>query len=1713
MEATLALFVPQDDTGAADFQEKIRSFITEHPILRCIAEEIHTLNDVWDCLAKANPHVLTLKDGQRHAASIIDWITDGKPQDNSKVVSSAVALPQVVISHFAQYFSFLQESRLDHFEFVARARRSGAIQGYCGGIPAALAIACAEDEAHLKRLICNSIRLAYAAGVYSEFGDDLRCPGATTVLTRQRYKGQLDTLLQDYPGTYIGATDSPLNAWIVGPVEQIAAVCEHLKKLGMVAQISNIRGKTHNPENSELAQELSEICQQHSFLDLGQADRLNAPSWSTAQTYHQLMEGSLTEVFVKAVLSERCDWFDVLGTIAADLKTAGVSVVNIESFGQADCISLIPFHDHELIVRRRRHTEISRRVSGSTPSVYPSDAVAIVGAACRFPGANTLEEYWDVVSQGLDTHSELPTDRFDVGQSYRATQSHDNMAQRKFYGNFLDNVDNFDNALFNINEREALNMDPQQRMLLELAYETLESSGYLRTHDRTRGDNIGCFIGSSYLEYLENTCAHPATAYTATGTNRAFLCGRISWIFGWTGPAEVIDTACSASLVAVNRAVKAIQNGECSSALVGGVNIISGITNFIDLSKAGFLSPTGQCKPFDAQADGYCRSEGGALVFLKPLPKAQTDGDKILAVLSGASTNQGGRSFALTVPDSDSLATLYGSVLKQSQLAPKDVSYVEAHGTGTQAGDPVEIAAITKAFGGAERNKPLKIGSVKGNIGHAEVSAGIAGLVKVICMMQKGQIPPVANHKTWNPKIAPKCPSDLAIPTTLEPWQESFRAALVNSYGAAGSNAAVICCEAPQQPSNTQEVLDPRALSYPVIVSAQSERSLSAYLTRLAKYLTNTTSLPDISKVAYTLCHQRPVNRYSAVFENVRDTKELISHIKNFQRPIEVNDVPCESVLLFSGQSKQTIGLARDLYDRHSSFKQRLDGCDAILRSLGYPSIIPAVFQTQDIESVVVLQSGLVAMQYSMAMCWIEAGLNASAIVGHSLGELAALGVSGMLSIEDCLKLVARRAELIEMRCGKDTGVMLACAISRQQLQSIIDTTKIAVDIACYNGQNSQVVAGEEKDIQRLEAYMAALSIPIKCRRVRTTHAFHSRLMDPILKELDGFASDLQWSKPTLPFYFCTESGRLPAETYSPSCHARQSVYFENTIKRIEKDFGKMNWIEIGIDTPVINMAKAAVHTVDGHAFHQTSAKSRDGSPTEDVLAQTISSLWRAGINVSYWQFMTISNTRGATWLPPYEFDSKKFWVEHIDHAAVLEVQKGSSPSENSPSASHTQLIRPLSNTHSQANEWRFEISPNSERFGAIVSGHAVRGRPLCPASLYMECISMAIGSLIGVPVPHLEFSKIEMQAPLGLDSSCAEILLTQSHQNTWNFSVTSNGSKKNVHSQGIARIDAQGAANLAVASRLAQRRLSDLQMTSAEEKLRNTRAYALFDRVVSYKDFMRGISAIDLYDSEALATVTLQPNQPCRAESTALSTCDSVPLDTFIQVLGLLVNTSNLVGSNEVFICSAIGQSNTSDTCDLLKEVSWTVYASYTSINASTISGDVFAFAPSHSLSAVFIDCRFTKVDMTRLERALDATSNCIAANEVESVSQASRSTGCPQDAEQTWERGRTTGLSSDSPPSVSLATPKSPSLGDEDHLIPLLKRYTSGKLNVIADNLHLSDIGLDSLATVELAEDIKSSWEVQLDASELLWMKVGELREILSAGNAHNSRSSKQQ
>lgn len=1265
-----------------------------------------------------------------------------------------------------------------------------------------------------------------------------------------------------------------------------------------------------------------------------------------------------------------------------ELRKTGDSTHTFAMFGSGrkNCIPPMPFDEQQLKITRLDVVTYvdTLRSPGEGPSLdsFPSDAIAVVGAACRLPGAKSLDELWDLLSAGKSRAQEIPLERFNPSLIPRNAQDSKGGAKHKWYGNFVDDVDAFDNTFFGISPRESANMDPQQRLLLETAYEALDF-GYLNSHHREDFDNVGCFIGSTYTEYLENTCAYNSTAYTATGTIRAFQSGKISYHFGWSGPSEMIDTACSSSVVAIHRACRAIQAGECPLALAGGVNIITGIHNFLDLGKAGFLSTTGQCKPFEATADGYCRADGVGLVALKSLKQAVADGDNVLGVIPGIATNHGGLSSSITVPYPRAQTELYKTVLNRSGLKPTEISYVEAHGTGTQAGDPIEIGSIREVFGGSQRDSanPVHVGSIKANVGHSETAAGVGSLLKVLAMIQQGQFPPLAGFKTLNPKIPALEPDHIRINTQVIPWDASFRAAFVNSYGAAGSNSALICFEAPRA---TNAPNRDHNLDYPIFLSAATTDGLKSYAAKLAAYIGKKPNGRPISvgNLALTLHERRKHHRMRWV-----GTERWLSSLtqsletgmdKIFEAPSATKPV----ILVFSGQSKQNIQLDQSWYRGFPRLRSYLDRCNEILTDLGHPAITPLLFQSEPIFNVVALQCGTFAVQYACAKCWMDAGLKIEAAVGHSFGELTAMAVTGILSLEDALKLIAARASLMQNKWGPERGTMLAIHGTRKVIREIIESVK-GLEIACFNGPKSQVVVGSESDIERTEKMMLQdrRFLDVKHQRVDVSHGFHSAFTETILEDLDEVAKTLTFSTPTVALEACTQHSMDKVTTKRVVEHTRTPVYFSDAIARLENRFGSCVWLEAGTDSPIIPMTKKAVQDPSKHVF--LSAKTKDN---QDIITTTTAVLWREGISTSFWGFLSPQEAGlKPIWLPPYQFERNRHWLKYIEPAIEEQTasQKHEASSDVSKQAAPPRLVTPRRRASNSWASLEFTIHTETDRFTSTVSSHAVRGQPLCPASMYMESVVMA-AQLIepGISMKALKFQDLSFQGALGInfDRDVSLNLEGAGEYLTWNFSVQStlksnSQARSTTHSKGRFSVSSQ--VDFELYERVMADRVQSLITDPKAEKLMAGKAYTLFSRVVNYAAALRGISQLTIVGSHAVAKIKRPSSPLSSAESTAARICDTVSLDTFIQVVGLLINSNDNCPEDEAFIATNIN-SIVMQGCDFVNQDSWTVYAMSSSNNDSQAAGDLFVFTKDGKLIMTASGVQFTRYPIKKLKKLL---------------------------------------------------------------------------------------------------------------------------------------------
>ncbi|KAI0141207.1 BcPKS16, polyketide synthase [Xylariaceae sp. FL1272] len=1736
LKPSLAVFGPQTQALEQEYLDELRLYILSNPYLKRLAKDVVLLHKLWTLAAKYRPDIANVRGGLSCVQALTNWLAKGDSGLLASLMSGIVVLPLLVIHQISQYFQFLDTSGLKHCEFLNSIRAGkGGIQGYCAGLLPAFAVACARDEDDVAENAAKAMRLGLIIAAYAALGDSLEVEGATTVVMRLKYAGQGDEFIAQFPGTYIGAVTDPRTVAIVGSVPDIARLTEHAKTQGAIVQPIHLRGKNHNPENASLVEDAVTLCSQFEDVQLPNSDDLIVPVHSNVSGL-PLRSLSLTREAIQTMLSSRCEWYTLLERVSRQMpRENGPHVVAM--FGIGDSVSLAPFQAANLSITKVQVTDFIRDAKPADFR-FSEQAVAIIGVACRLPGARHLDDLWNMTAKGESIC--VPTtaypERVPIRASFRAGLD-PSISKREFYGNFIEDVEYFDNSFFGISAKEAASMDPQQRLLLELGFQAMDCSGYLGKHRRQDFDNVGCFIGASSSEYSENINSNSPTAYAATGTLRSFLCGKLSYYFGWRGPSEMIDTACSSSMVAIHRACRALNDGECRMALAGGVNVISGVQNYLDLAKAGFLSPTGQCKPFDESADGYCRADGAGLVVLKPLDSALADGDQVLGVIAGVATNQSGLSTSITVPHSPSQIQLYKDVLRRAMVDPYSVSYVEAHGPGTQAGnfqgilsvtkplltnttlgDPIEMESIREVFGQSQRST-VSIGSVKGNIGHTEAAAGVVGLIKVIAMLRHGKIPPLTSHRRLNPKIPSLGGDGINIPLSTTEWTAKHRAALVSSYGAAGSNAALICCEAPRNPrhsiGNNPSMID--AGNVPILISAHSTEALLRVKELIKNCHVQDTSLKDL---AYTLAERRKHHsfRWSTT---VSTSKELKESLVNLQ-PRDIHEIfekPPPVIMAFGGQSSRRLDCSRSTYNSNFRFRQHLDDCDCRLKRLGFPPILPDILDRSSDCDTYLLHTGMFALQYSSAQCWIEGGLALGGVIGHSLGELTALVVSGVLSLEDGLRFVATRASLISSTWGDEKGAMLAIHSSEKPMDEIFSIADHPqVEVACYNSGHDQVIVGTTSIIRQLHGLFQQqpYSQNVRCQILDVSHGFHSSLTEPLLPGLATVAKELSYKQAAIPLETCTFAamqGDFDAEFMIN--HTRQPVYFAHAVERIEKRLGACLWLEAGTESPIIPMLKRAINDKN-HTFQQFSLD-RSGAHLSAVV---VSNLWKRGLQTTFWPFLTPRQSGiRQLWLPPYPYKGKKAWLPNVDHFSEF---RDSLSSLDPPKAEPVTPLQLVTFLGAEGNENRFAVNTGTTRFQDIVSGHRVRNKPLCPAFMYAECACMALRIIkandAGFANAFIHFEDLQFASPLGLDSN-RHVFLTLRQgggDKMWSYSLCSSlhtNTKSNtttVHGTGMLKVGEDP--KLGLYQKLIVSSMEQFEARKDLESLSNHRAYSLFAHVVTYSEMYQGIHSIILSRRHALATIEMPTGPFGVGESTMMDRCDTVTLDAFVQVLGLLINSSEDCNFGHCFVAVGIGSVVLSAACNLSANKSFNVYTLYTMNGENRAEGDVFVFQRDNKIVGVIEGVTFAKLPIKTLERMLD---NANGTSLLEGLGRSSLGRGLTQATvdpsrpaeiiHQEAQEPSQKGLKAFPTVVVGLATEdviQTTETTDASHtrardIIGDVVGLTTSKID---ENKTLRELGVDSLALVQLKGDLESSFPLIIDNNNInLDNKVHDIYQLL--------------
>ncbi|MEV5977412.1 SDR family NAD(P)-dependent oxidoreductase [Streptomyces sp. NPDC052114] len=898
------------------------------------------------------------------------------------------------------------------------------------------------------------------------------------------------------------------------------------------------------------------------------------------------------------------------------------------------------------------------------------DPIAIVGMGCRFPGgADTPDALWQLLASGGDAVAEFPSDRgWDVERLYDADPDRIGKSYVR-EGSFLPDASDFDPAFFGIAPREALAMDPQQRLLLETAWEAVERAGV--DPWSLKGSRTGVFAGTNGQDYgaLLQRAPKESDGYLATGSAASVVSGRLSYTFGWEGPAVSVDTACSSSLVALHLAVQALRGGECSLALAGGVTVMSTPGLFVEFSRQRALSPDGRCRAFSDTADGTGWGEGAGMLLLERLSDARRNGHPVLAVVRGSAVNQDGASNGLTAPNGPSQQRVIRAALADARLSTTDVDAVEAHGTATTLGDPIEAQALLATYGqGRPEDRPLWLGSVKSNVGHTQAAAGVAGVMKMVLAMRHGVLPQTLHVDEPSSKVDWSAGS-VELLTESREWELEEgrpRRAGVSSFGVSGTNAHVILEQAPEtEPVEVAEAeaaapAEPAAVPWPL--SGRSAEALRDQASRLLSHLQAAPALTP-ADVGWSLASGRTEfgHRATLVAEN-RDG--LISCLEALARGESAPGVVTgpaggasagargRVVFVFPGQGAQWAGMGVELLDASPVFAERLGECAAALSEFvdwSLVDVLRGVEGAPSLDRVDVVQTASWAVMVSLAEVWRSLGVEPSAVVGHSQGEIAAACVAGGLSLRDGARVVALRSQAI----AKDLagrGGMMSVALPLADVESRLERWADRLEIAAVNGPSSTVVAGEPGALDELLAACEAEGV--RARKVPVDYASHTSHVERIEDELARVLRDVRPQAARVPFY-SSVTGQ-PLETTGLDAgywyrNLRQTVRFEETVGALA-DAGFGAFIEVSAH-PVLTMS--VQETLEARGVEQTVAVGslrRDEGGLDRFLT-SVAEAWTHGVRVD-WTRAFAGTGASRVELPTYAFQRSRYWLE-VDPAAA----------------------------------------------------------------------------------------------------------------------------------------------------------------------------------------------------------------------------------------------------------------------------------------------------------------------------------------------------------------------------------------------------------------------------------------------------------------------------
>ncbi|KAJ0273310.1 Type I Iterative PKS [Colletotrichum noveboracense] len=1427
------------------------------------------------------------------------------------------------------------------------------------------------------------------------------------------------------------------------------------------------------------------IAQLGDLIQIPQGTTLFSPTTGSAydgETLYEFLRQALHDIFQEKLFPSK--------TLDSALHRSSGSKLSVHVFGPSNAGG---FLEKSLAASGFKDAKV--QLSEIAETGEPQDAIAIVGMSGRFPGGDNLQAFWDILVQGKDLHKKVPKDRFDVDLHCDPTGKTPNSTLSAF-GCFLDKPGYFDNLMFNMSPREAAQTDPCQRLLLMAAYEALETAGY-RYDAKPDRDNVGSFVGLTTDDWREYNISQEIDMYFVTGGLRSFGSGRLNYFFKLEGPSYVLDTACSSSAASIELACASLLGRDCDMALAGGANVMTGPNLWAGLSRAGFVSPTGSCKTFDETADGYCRGEGVGIIVLKRLEDAIQAGDNIQGIIRGIATNHSANALSITQPHGPTQKKLYNQVLRKANLTPDQIQYVEMHGTGTQAGDVTEMNSVVSTFAsGREPTNPLYVGGIKANVGHGEAAAGVTSVIKALMMFRENAIPPHAGIKTRiNSKFPPLEKANIHIARELKPFMtdKEPRRIMIGNFGATGGNTCMVIEEPPRRSIIGK---DPRNVQV-VTVSAKTRSSLRGNKQRLLDYLVRYPNL-GLENIAYTLTARRSHQplRSSFCASSVQGLiKALSSHLG--RTTDVVNSVGQGSIVfVFPGQGVKFFGLAKNLYGSCPQLQQSILELNNIAKTLGLPPFIDLILREQSNgASPTRTHLAIVALEIAIAQLLKSWGIVPNAVLGHSLGEYAALCTAGVLTVADTLLLVGRRAQLVEKLCVEDTHGMLAISAPAQKVQTLIDETPGAgIAIACFNSPMSVVVNGKMEALERFRTTLREGN-SIKSTYLSTPYAFHSAQLDPMLDAYQTVAKSAQFCKPSIPVV-STLLGRVVDKegVFSASYLAEQTrkpVCFETAITAA-RDAGYITnntlIVEAGPGAMCLSMAKSTLA-----APCKLLPALQSASSTWEALSQIVAEAYKSGVSVDWAEFhRPYKPSLSVLDLPTYHFDLKDFWIQYRGGVAALERDMKTKSLQGSQSPGQASLGTCLHQLESEDiakdnGTVEFSVDLQEPSLRKLIDGHNVVGIALTPSGVYQEMAWSAARYLHGQMSPggsdaQMVLQKLDIFSPLFLAQSTSPQIVTvrattKTGSNT--FVVTVSSDKDHSRCELVIAPPHQTQKDEWKARRaLVAPRSAELMQPASQHpvyRLFKQMVYKIFSPITDYSSEYWSINEVFIDQSFTEAAFKLDLRETPAGSS---FTYDPCWLDSIAQTAGFLLNSNASNPADVVYMstgCDALKLSN-----ELTGGRQYLCYVrAEISDNGSSVICETTVFDETSAV-AIGEGLKFKRVKKARLRQLLGLPSA--------TQSDAVKNKAAPPEqkiaVEKEDKQPRVTSDSTDKP------TAKVSRRETSDHeqvsaVLKVISAEVGTQLEDVENHTTLEDLGVDSLLTVAITSRLKSEQNIELPAT----------------------------